>query len=121
MPERDIFVAFAREHSKFIYFLLATTAGATVYALGEVDRPLEKVDGFAATSVACWMVSFWIGCRRLVAMLKGLFDAGTSGGSVNTSGDAMVVSGSSARPQLMWFIVGVVLYIVWFTVDNWPP
>ena len=44
MPERDIFGAFAREHSKYIYFLLAAAAGATVYALGELDGPLGAAD-----------------------------------------------------------------------------
>ena len=54
MPERDIFGAFAREHSKYIYFLLAAAAGATVYALGELDGPLGAADTLAALAIASW-------------------------------------------------------------------
>ena len=36
MPERDVFGAFTREHSKYIYFLLAAAAAAIGYALDQI-------------------------------------------------------------------------------------
>ena len=117
MPERDIFGAFAREHSKYIYFLLAAAAGATVYALGELDGPLSASDTLAALAIVSWMACFWIGCQRLIAMLKGLYEAGT-GHEPDASG-AIQAAGSSAKNQLWAFVLGVGFYAVWFVIDNW--
>ena len=63
------------------------------------------------------MACFWIGCQRLIAMLKGLYEAGT-GHEPDASG-AIQAAGSSAKNQLWAFVLGVGFYAVWFVIDNW--
>ncbi len=117
LPERDIFGAFAREHSKYIYFLLAAAAAATGYALDQFgeDRTLTLRDALVGLAVALWMLSFWIGCQRLILMLAGLHKVG-KGESPNV-GAAMDAAGSSAKGQLRWFLFGTLSYAVWILAN----
>lgn len=123
MPERDIFGAFAREHSKYIYFLLAAAAAATGYALDQVgeDRTLNLTHAVLGLAVAAWMYSFWTGCQRLISMLAGLHDvASTDSPNIPT---AVAAAGSSAKCQLLSFVIGVALYSLWVLLNliPWPP
>ena len=117
MSERDIFGTFAREHSKYIYFLLAAATAATGYALNRFgeNRTLAPLDVLVGLAVAFWIRSFWIGCQRLISMLAGLHEVGTRDSP--TIGDAIDAAGSSARGQLRWFVFGTVSYAAWVMTD----
>ena len=109
MSERDIFVAFAREHSKYIYFLLTAAAAATGYALDQIGeaQTLALRHGFLGLAVAAWMYSFWTGCRRLIKMLAGLHEVAQLESPLVPT--AVTHAGSSAKCQLGSFILGVVV------------
>ena len=113
MPERDVFGAFTREHSKYIYFLLAAAAAAIGYALDQIGerQALAIQDGLFGLAVALWVLSFREGCQRLTLMLAGLYDVGRME-SVE-AGAAVEAAGSSAKRQLRLFMYGVLLYAVW--------
>ena len=117
MPERDIFGAFAREHSKYIYFLLAVAAAATGYALDQVgeDQTLNWFHLPLGLAVAAWMYSFWTGCQRLISMLAGLHSVATT--ESPDIPEAVRAAGSSARCQLKSLVVGVALYALWVLLN----
>ena len=121
MAPRDVFVAFVREHSKFIYFLLAAAAAATTYGLGQIGDVLTLDVWFVilwVPAIVCWAVSFWTGCQRLISMLAGLHDIGIAGNA--TSHAATQAASSSAKPQLIWFLVGAGFYAVWVLMERLP-
>ena len=120
LPERDIFGAFAREHSKYIYFLLAAAAAATGYALDQIreDRTLAAADAFVGLAVALWVLSFRTGCRRLISMLAGLHEIGRTDSP--DIAKAIEAAGSSAKCQLRLFMLGAVSYAAWVLADLIP-
>ena len=117
LPERDIFGAFAREHSKYIYFLLAVAAAATGYALDQFGeyRALACTDVFVGIAVTLWGFSFRTGCRRLISMVAGLHKVGTMDSPDPKA--AIEAAGSSAKRQLRLFMFGAVSYAVWVLLN----
>ena len=127
MPEQHVFVAFAREHPKFIYFLLATAAAATGYALGDIseDETLRWAHFLLGAAVAAWMLSFGIGCMRLISMLSGLYEVSTDldppepyytyikEGDRAQLAAATDAASSSAKWQMWCFFGGVAFYVIW--------
>ena len=120
LPERDIFGAFAREHSKYIYFLLAAAAAATGYALDQIreDRTLALPDVFVGLAVTLWLLSFRTGCQRLISMLAGLHMVGRMDSPEIAV--AIEAAGSSAKCQLRLFMFGAVSYAAWVVADLIP-
>lgn len=111
MPERDIFGAYEREHARYIYFLLASAAAAIGFALSQLlasSSPHWCILAAHVLPLACWAVSFRIGCQRLRQWLVALYRAVKSHaeGFPDVVGDGS----SSARCQLGWLFAGMVLY-----------
>ena len=61
--------AHADGHSKYVYFLLAATGAALGYALQKLDAAnLDQVVWLGLSAIACWLVSFLLGCRHIVSI-----------------------------------------------------
>ena len=131
LPEQHVVVAFAREHPKFIYFLLTTAAVATGYALSDIsdEGTLRRAHcGARRRSNGCRMLSFRIGCIRLISMLSGLHEVSTDFGAPEPYGTyisggraelaaATDAAGSAAMWQLRCLFGGVRSYVIGIVAD----
>ena len=122
MAEKNIFETFAREHTKFIYFLLA----APVAAIGYVQEDIAALEAFHCAhillglAVFSWVLSFGIGCYRLKSMLAGLYKVtqddllhDPSANDRQLLAAATKQAGSSAEWQLWSLFAGVPFYVLW--------
>ena len=137
---REVFKAHREAQEKYVYFLLAAAGAAIGLAVTRTsDTALAWAHVPLGLAVACWGISFFFGCQRVLhahsvlALNLDLLDVQRGVHALTGSDPAMIAYAQEviresveaqqnkvsqgARFQFYFLIAGAILFIAWHVLD----